>query len=176
MADLIDDLLHLSQVSRMGTKLGRVDLSAEVTSIAEELQSGEPDRRVCFDIQDGVWVIADRNLIRTVVQNLVENAWKFTARRDSPTIEFGTTPVQGSVVCCYVRDNGAGFDPAQAGQLFQPFQRLHTAEEYPGTGVGLASVQRIVERHGGRAWAEGAIDSFYFTLNATAAPEDRAGA
>jgi len=172
MAELIDDLLHLSQVSRIGTKLSRVDLSSEVTAIAEELQSREPDRRVRFVIEDGVWVTADRNLIRTVLQNLVENAWKFTSRRDSATIEFGTIGVEGSDVCCYVRDNGAGFDPAQAGQLFQPFQRLHAADEYPGTGVGLASVQRIVERHGGRAWAEGAIGSgatFYFTVNAKAA-------
>jgi light-regulated signal transduction histidine kinase (bacteriophytochrome) len=113
-------------------------------------------------------VTADRSLIRSVVQNLVENAWKFTARRDGATIEFGTTTVDDAGICCYVRDNGAGFDPAHAGQLFQPFQRLHTADEFPGTGIGLASVQRIVERHGGRIWAEGAIDSgatFYFTLD-----------
>jgi PAS domain S-box-containing protein len=172
MSELIDHLLRLSQVSRIGMKLGPVDLSIEVTTVAEELQSREPDRRVRFVIEDGVWVTADRTLIRTVVQNLVENAWKFTARRDRATIEFGTTAVEGSEVCCYVRDNGAGFDPALAGRLFEPFQRLHAADEFPGTGVGLASVQRIVERHGGQAWAEGAIDggaTFHFTLNAKAA-------
>jgi PAS domain S-box-containing protein len=171
MSELIDDLLRLSHVSSIGMKLGPVDLSTEVTTIAGELQSREPGRRVLFVIEDGVWVTADRTLIRTVVQNLVENAWKFTARRDRATIEFGTTAVEGSDVCCYVRDNGAGFDPAHAGRLFEPFQRLHAADEFPGTGVGLASVQRIVERHGGQAWAEGAIDSgatFYFTLNAKA--------
>jgi PAS domain S-box-containing protein len=168
MATLIDDQLRLSRVSRVGINLRRVDLSAEVGAIADELQSGEPERQVRFTIQDGVWVTADRSLIRSVVQNLVENAWKFTARRDSATIEFAAATVDGAGICCYVRDNGAGFDPAHAGQLFQPFQRLHTAGEFPGTGIGLASVQRIIERHGGRTWAEGAIDSgatFYFTLD-----------
>jgi PAS domain S-box-containing protein len=168
MATLIDDHLQLSRVSLVGMNLARVDLSAEVGAIADELQSREPDRRVRCTSQDGVWVTADRSLIRSVVQNLVENAWKFTARRDGATIEFGTTTVDDAGICCYVRDNGAGFDPAHAGQLFQPFQRLHTADEFPGTGIGLASVQRIVERHGGRIWAEGAIDSgatFYFTLD-----------
>jgi light-regulated signal transduction histidine kinase (bacteriophytochrome) len=103
-----------------------------------------------------------------VLENLVENAWKFTARRDDATIEFAATDDEATV-CCYVRDNGVGFDPAYVGKLFQPFQRLHTTGEYPGTGIGLASVQRIIERHGGRAWAEGAVDrgaTFYFTLNA----------
>jgi len=169
MATLIDDLLHLSRVSREGMNLGPVDLSAEVTAIAGELRSREPGRRVRFAVQDGVWVNADRTLIRTVVQNLVENAWKFTSRRDNATIEFGTTTVEEAGGCCYVRDNGVGFDSAYAGKLFQPFQRLHTVGEFPGTGIGLASVQRIIERHGGRAWAEGAIDNgatFYFTLDA----------
>ena len=126
-----------------------------------------------FAIQDGVWVTADRSLIRTVVQNLVENAWKFTARRDGATIEFATTTADDAGICCYVRDNGAGFDPAYAGQPFQPFQRLHAAGEFPGTGIGLASVQRIIERHGGRTWAQGAIDggaTFYFTLDAVSRP------
>ena len=169
MAMLIDDLLQLSRVSRAGMNLGPVDLSAEVTAFAGELESLEPGRQVRFAIQDGVLVTADRTLIRTVVQNLVGNAWKFTARRDDATIEFGTMPVDDAGICCYVRDNGAGFDPAYTSKLFQPFQRLHTAEEFAGTGIGLASVQRIVERHGGRIWAEGAIDNgatFYFTLNA----------
>jgi PAS domain S-box-containing protein len=170
MATLIDDLLHLSRVSRAEMNLGPVDLSAEVAAIAGELQSREPGRRLRFAIQHGVWVTADRNLIRTVVQNLVENAWKFTAKRDGATIEFATTTAgdAGAGVCCYVRDNGAGFDPAYAGKLFQPFQRLHAAREFPGTGIGLASVRRIIERHGGRTWAEGVIDggaTFYFTLD-----------
>ena len=153
--------------------LGPVDLSAEVAAITGELQAREPGRRVRVAIQDGVWVTADRTLIRTVVQNLVENAWKFTAKRDGATIEFGTTAAEDGRVCCYVRDDGAGFDPAFTGKLFQPFQRLHAVTEFPGTGIGLASVRRIVERHGGRAWAEGAVGrgaTFYFTLNANETP------
>ena len=97
------------------------------------------------------------------------NAWKFTSHRDDALIEFGTTPVEGASLCCYVRDNGAGFDPAYAGKLFSPFQRLHTADEFPGAGVGLASVRQIVERHGGQVRAEGVVDegaTFYFTLDA----------
>ena len=173
MGALIDDLLLLARVSRSEMSLEPVDLSAEVATIAGELQAREPGRRVRFVIQDGVWVTADRTLIRTVVQNLVENAWKFTAKRDFATIEFGTTAAEDARVCCYVRDNGVGFDPAFVGTLFQPFQRLHAVTEFPGTGIGLASVQRIVERHGGRAWAEGAVDrgaTFYFTLKARETP------
>ncbi len=168
MATLIDDLLHLSRVSRAEMSVEPVDLTAEVGAIASDLRSREPDRRVRFAIQDDVWVSADRTLIRSVVQNLMENAWKFTGRRDDAVIEFGTTTAEGTRICCYVRDNGAGFDPAYAGKLFQPFQRLHTDAEFPGTGIGLASVRRIIERHGGRTWADGAVGqgaSFYFTLD-----------
>ena len=110
---------------------------------------------------------ADRTLIRSVLRNLVGNAWKFTAPRDDAIIEFGATAVDGAAACCYVRDNGVGFDPAYANKLFQPFQRLHSPNEFPGTGIGLASAQRVIDRHGGRIWAEGAVGSgatFYFTL------------
>jgi PAS domain S-box-containing protein len=176
MATVIDDLLRLSQVSRADLNLVLVDLSAEVVAIADRLRSRDPGRRVSFAIQDGVWVTADRILIRAVLENLVGNAWKFTARRDDAAIEFATTTTDDeATVCCYVRDNGVGFDPAYADKLFQPFQRLHTAGEFPGTGsgpgtgtgIGLVSVQRIIERHGGRTWAQGAVDggaTFYFTL------------
>jgi PAS domain S-box-containing protein len=170
MGTVIDDLLRLSQVSRAGLNLVPVDLSAEVVAIADGLRSCDPGRRVSFAIQDGVWVTADRILIRAVLENLVENAWKFTAGRDDATIEFATAATEDdATVCCYVRDNGVGFDPAYVNKLFQPFQRLHTIDEFPGIGVGLASVQRIIERHGGRTWAEGAVDdgaTFYFTLDA----------
>ena len=108
-------------------------------------------------------------LIRTVLENLLENAWKFTAKRDEATIEFGETPVDDAPICCYVRDDGAGFDVAYVEKLFQPFQRLHSAREFAGTGIGLASVRRIVERHGGHIWAEGAVDhgaTISFTLDA----------
>jgi light-regulated signal transduction histidine kinase (bacteriophytochrome) len=173
MGALIDDLLLLSQVSRAQMSLGPVDLSAEVAAIAGELQAREPGRRVRFAIHDGIWVNADRTLIRTVLQNLVENAWKYTGKRDGATIEFGATAAEDAGVCCYVRDNGAGFDPAFAGKLFQPFQRLHAVTDFPGTGIGLASVRRIIERHGGRVWAEGTVGggaTFYFTLDAKEAP------
>ena len=171
MAALIDDLLLLSRVSRAGMNLEPVDLSAEAAAIAGELRSGEPGRQVRFTIEDGIRVIADRSLIRTVLQNLLENAWKFTAHREGAVIEFATaaTAAEEGMVCCYVRDNGAGFDPAYAAKLFQPFERLHDAAEFAGTGIGLASVARIIERHGGRTWADGAVGqgaSFYFTLTA----------
>jgi PAS domain S-box-containing protein len=170
MGTIIDDMLRLSQVTHAGMNLEPVDLSAQVTAVAEDLRSRDPGRRVSFAIQEGVWVTADPILIRTVLDDLVENAWKFTAGREEATIEFGTAPADDdATVCCYVRDNGVGFEPAYAGKLFQPFQRLHTTREFPGTGVGLASVQRIIERHGGRVWAEGAVDggaTFYFTLDA----------
>jgi PAS domain S-box-containing protein len=173
MGTLIDDLLMLAQVSRTDMNLEAVDLSAEVTAISAELHDREPGRAVRFAIADGVRATADRSLIRTVLENLVENAWKFTAKRTDATIEFGATAAGDSRVCCYVRDNGAGFDPAFTAKLFQPFQRLHAVTDFPGTGIGLSSVQRIVERHGGRVWAEGVVDhgaTFYFTLNRTQAP------
>jgi PAS domain S-box-containing protein len=173
MATVLDDLLHLSQVSTAQMNLQDVDLSAEVTAICGQLRARDPGRLVLVTVQDGVKAKADRPLIRTVLENLLENAWKFTAGREHATIEFAATPVDDAPVCCYVRDNGAGFDPAYADKLFQPFQRLHAASEYPGTGTGLASVQRIIDRHGGRTWAEGAVDggaTFYFTLDAKDAP------
>ena len=172
MGAILDDLLRLSQVTHADMNLARVDLSAEVTAIAEGLRSRDAGRRVRFAIQKRVWVTADRILIRAVLEDLLENAWKFTARRDEAIIEFAAGTDDDGEVYFYVRDNGVGFEPAYADKLFQPFQRLHAAREFPGTGVGLASVQRIVERHGGRAWAQGAVDggaTFYFTLDATMA-------
>ena len=169
MSILIDDLLQLSRVARAEMHLQEVNLGAEVARIAEDLQRDRPDRHVQFAIQRPVQVLADRSLIRTVLENLVGNAWKFTSRQDEALIEFGTVPAGESGVCCYVRDNGAGFDTAYAAKLFTPFERLHTAGEFPGTGVGLTSVKQIVERHGGRVWAEGAVDAgatFYFTIDA----------
>jgi PAS domain S-box-containing protein len=170
MALLIEDLLQMSRLWRTEIRnIEPVDLSAEVTVIAGDLQRSAPARTVRFAIQDGVCAPADPVLIRTVLENLVGNAWKFTSRQDDVLIEFGTVADADAPICCYVRDNGAGFDPAYAGKLFQPFQRLHTAQEFPGTGIGLASVQQIIERHGGRIWAEGVAGqgaTFYFTLDA----------
>jgi light-regulated signal transduction histidine kinase (bacteriophytochrome) len=148
-----------------------VDLSAEVTAVCDRLRGRDPDRRVRVTVQDGVRATADRTLIRTALEKLLENAWKFTAGRQDATIEFATADVGEAALCCYVRDNGVGFDPAYVDKLFQPFQRLHAVGEYPGTGIGLASLQRIIDRHGGRVWAEGAVDqgaTFYFTLDAKA--------
>jgi signal transduction histidine kinase len=170
-------------VSTAEMNLQDVDLSAEVTAICDQLRTRDPGRRVLVTVEDGVRVTADRPLIQIVLENLLENAWKFTAGREHATIEFAATPVDDAPLCCYVRDNGAGFDPAYADKLFQPFQRLHAASEYPGngngtgtgtgTGTGLASVQRIIDRHGGRTWAEGAVGcgaTIYFTLDAKETP------
>jgi PAS domain S-box-containing protein len=168
MGQLIDYLLQYSRVSRAELHLQPVDLGAEAAGIAEELQRREPGRPVCFAIERPVQARADRRLIHTVLENLLGNAWKFTSGRDDASIEFGTVPSEDAAVCCYVRDNGVGFDPAYAGKLFQPFQRLHPARDFPGIGTGLASVRQIAERHGGRVWAEGAVGAgatFYFTLD-----------
>jgi PAS domain S-box-containing protein len=168
MGALLDDLLHLSQVSRTEMNLQDVDLSAEVTAVCGQLRTHDPGRRVRVTIEDGVRAIADPPLIRTVLVNLLGNAWKFTGGREDASIEFGTTLADDAPLCYYVRDNGAGFDSAYVGKLFQPFQRLHDASEFPGTGIGLASVQRIIDRHGGRTWAEGAVGrgaTIYFTLD-----------
>jgi PAS domain S-box-containing protein len=168
MSALIDGLLVLSRIARAEVRLEGVDLGAEVARIAAELQDGAPGRRVHFAIERPVQARADRLLIRTVLQNLVENAWKFTSGQDDALIEFGSAPAGDAAICCYVRDDGAGFDPHYAGKLFQPFQRLHPASDFPGTGIGLAIIKQVVERHGGRAWAEGAVGegaTFYFTLN-----------
>jgi PAS domain S-box-containing protein len=174
MSILIENLLNLSRSTRATIHLQAVDLSTEIDDIAGQLQHEEPGRDVRFIIQRPVNVRADPALIRTVLGNLVENAWKFTSQRDGALIEFGATPAEDALVCCYVRDNGAGFDPLDLSKLFQPFQRLHSPSEFPGTGIGLASVRQIVERHGGRAWAEGKVGegaAIYFTL--TAAENDR---
>jgi PAS domain S-box-containing protein len=173
MARLIDDLLRLSHGSRTGIYLEPFDIGAEANEIAAELQRIEPGRRVQFRVQQPVWVTADRSLILAALQNLLGNAWKFSSGQDEATIEFGTVPAGGGRVCCYVRDNGAGFDAASTEKLFQPFSRLHTVDQFPGTGIGLATVRQIVERHAGKVWAEGATGvgaTFYFTLLAAETP------
>jgi light-regulated signal transduction histidine kinase (bacteriophytochrome) len=137
-------------VTQAKMNLQDVDLSAEVIAICDQLHARDPGRQVRVTMQEGVRATADRALIRYALDHLLENAWKFTARRDGAAIEFATAPIGEAPICCYVRDNGAGFDSAYVGKLFQPFQRLHAAGEFPGTGIGLASVRRIIERHGGR--------------------------
>lgn len=166
MAQLIDDLLELSRMSRGEMCLAAVDLSGMVREILGELATGDPTRSVETVIAEGVEAIADPRLIRVVMDNLLGNAWKYTGHHQSARIEFGTEKRDG-VTVYYVRDDGAGFDMAYAEKLFGPFQRLHSIDEFEGTGVGLATVQRIVHRHGGSVWGEGALGAgatFSFTL------------
>ena len=147
----------------------RLDLSAIVRAIAADLHKTQPERQIKFTAEDGLSVVADPGLMQIVLMNLLSNAWKFTSKRPSAAIEFGKKPVNGATAY-FVRDDGAGFDPAYADRLYGAFQRLHSASDFPGTGVGLATVQRIIHRHGGRIWAEGAVDqgaTFYFTLDET---------
>jgi signal transduction histidine kinase len=167
MAALIDDLLHLSQASTAPLERKAVDLSVLARPIAQELLRAHPERNVEFMIADTAPGHADEGLMRVVLDNLLRNSWKYTSHHERACIEFGVRRVNGETVY-FVRDDGAGFDPAQAGQLFQPFHRLHTRGEFPGTGIGLATVHRILARHGGRIWAEAEPEkgaTFSFTLH-----------
>lgn len=167
MDDLIDDLLKLSRVSRTELVRRPVDLSHLAQVIGAELQQAEPGRQVEFRVAPGLHTRGDERLLRIVLENLLRNAWKFSAKRAIAHIEVGARAEPEPVF--FVRDNGAGFDPAFAGRLFGVFQRLHSSSEFAGTGVGLATVQRIVNRHGGRVWAEAEVErgaTFYFSLPA----------
>ena len=166
MSDLIDELLMLSRVTRSELKRETVDMSGLARDVAAELQATQAERRVAFEIMPGVTAEGDAWQLRLVVENLIGNAWKFTRDEAEAKIEFGLTEQDGEVVY-HVRDNGVGFDMAYADKLFGPFQRLHTAAEFEGAGIGLATVARLVWRHGGRVWAEAAPGqgaTFYFTL------------
>jgi light-regulated signal transduction histidine kinase (bacteriophytochrome) len=166
MAVLIDDLLKLSRVTRSEMNRETVDLSALAQSISEDLQETQPERQVAFVIAPDLTTLGDPQLIRLVMENLLSNAWKFTSYHPQARIEFGVTQVNGKETF-FVSDDGAGFDMTYANKLFGVFQRLHSSEEFPGTGVGLATVQRIVHRHNGQVWAEGKEEegaTFYFTL------------
>ncbi len=155
MGELIDDLLQLSRVGRAPLQRRRIDLSALARSVVAELRRAAPDRAVEVTIADGLVAEADPGLIRALLENLLGNAWKFTAKTDAAAIAFEAAEAAGETAFV-VRDNGVGFDMAHADRLFAPFQRLHSEAEFPGTGIGLATVRRIVDRHGGRAWAEAA--------------------
>jgi signal transduction histidine kinase/ferredoxin len=166
MARLIDDLLDLSRVSRTEMSRTVVELSAIAREVAEELMRTQPQRRVKFIIDDGLVDKGDERLLRIVFENLMGNAWKFTERHSQARIEVGVIHCEGRPAY-FVRDDGAGFDMAYAKKLFEPFQRLHSANDFPGTGIGLATIQRIIQRHGGDVWAEGEVEkgaTFYFTL------------
>ena len=166
MAALIDDMLNLSRVARCELHRQKLDLSAMAKSIAAELQEAEPGRRVEFVIENGLTAVGDSQLLRAAMENLLRNSWKYTSGHASAKIEFGKIDRNGKSRF-FARDDGAGFDPRYADRLFGAFQRLHTEAEFPGTGIGLATVQRIIHRHGGEIWAEGAVEkgaTFYFTL------------
>ena len=169
MGQLIDDLLQLSRVTRTEMQSTRVDLSALAQTIAARLQSAQPGRQVELVIQPGLEATGDARLLEIVLTNLFSNAWKFTGPRPAARIEFGRIEFEDRPAF-FVRDNGVGFDMAFAQKLFGAFQRMHKLSEFPGTGIGLATVQRIVYRHGGRVWAEAQVDrgaTFYFTLEET---------
>ena len=170
MGHLIDDLLNLSRVSRSELRHQTTDLSKLAREVAEELQSPTEDRNVKVIIANGLAADVDPRLMRIVFTNLIGNAWKFTAKHPKAVIEFGST-TENDQLEYFVRDNGAGFDMAYVGKLFGAFQRLHTENDFPGTGIGLATVQRIIHRHGGRVRAHsqpGAGATFYFSLNMSA--------
>ncbi|MHB8094181.1 MAG: ATP-binding protein [Candidatus Aminicenantales bacterium] len=178
MGRLIDDLLKLSMVTRADFRPESVDLSAMVRAISEKLKEDNPVRTVDVIIREGVFVSGDPTLLKIALENLVNNAWKFTGKKERPQLEFGTTVKEGKTAC-FIRDNGAGFDMAYVNKLFGAFQRLHTALEFPGTGIGLATVQRVINRHGGRVWAEAEVEkgaTFYFILPGLGAMGNRSPA
>ena len=153
---MISKLLELSQISRVDLRREPVDVSAMATAIAEELKKSDPGRNVAFIVEPGLAVTGDARLLRTMLEQLLGNAWKFTGRLERATITVGSQREDGRTII-YVRDDGAGFDPAYAGRLFGPFQRLHAATDFPGAGTGLALAKRIVNRHGGEVWATGQV-------------------
>jgi PAS domain S-box-containing protein len=166
MGELIDGLLELSRMIRAPMKRETVDLTVMAQELEASLRAGQPERAVDFVVAPGLVVQGDAVLLRAALQNLLHNAWKFTEKRPRARIEVGCTSEPGRTVY-HVRDDGAGFDMRYVGKLFAPFQRLHSLEEFSGTGIGLATVQRIIHRHGGKVWATAEVDqgaTFYFTL------------
>jgi two-component system NtrC family sensor kinase len=174
MADLVESLLILARASRGELRRTMFDLTATTWLVISEVEAREPDRKVLFTVQDSMTADADEGLVRVIMENLISNAVKFTRKVERPAVEVGCSPAG-----FYVRDNGAGFPAGKAGELFRPFARLHRAEDFPGTGIGLTTVHRAVERHGGEIWADGEDGrgaTFWFTLPAAAAvPTDRRG-
>lgn len=166
MGQLIDDILRLSRITRAELRANQVDLGELAQSILAELRAREPERQLTVEIQTNLFTWGDERLLRVALENLLTNAWKFTSKREKPIISLGAKRQDGKKVF-FIRDNGVGFDMAYADKLFGAFQRLHTLEEFPGTGIGLAIVQRVIHKHGGRIWAEaekGQGATFYFTL------------
>jgi len=167
MGDLIEGLLALARLSRTEMFVSNVNLSKISRDIIAELRYAEPTRKARVTIQDDVIASGDRKMLQIVMDNLLRNAWKFTSKSAGAEIEFGTMSENAGEMVYFVRDNGAGFDDAYADKLFKPFQRLHSSDEFPGTGIGLATVEKIIRRHGGRIWAKGKMNEgamFCFTL------------
>jgi signal transduction histidine kinase len=167
MCRLVDDLLGLSRLTRAEMHTQRVDLSALAAGIVADLQQRDPQRQVEVIIQPGMTALGDPTLLSSAISNLLDNAWKFTGKHPHARIEFGETERNG-IPCYFVRDDGAGFEANSADKLFQAFRRLHSSSEFAGNGIGLATVARIVQRHGGVVWAEGKVErgaTFYFALS-----------
>jgi PAS domain S-box-containing protein len=170
MSQLIEDLLYLSQISRQEISRTNIDMSKLASSIVAELREAGPSRNVEVNIAEGLTAYADQRLIEIALSNLLGNAWKFTSKIENARIEFGANPPlhpSGEGTIYFVRDNGAGFDPEYTEKMFRPFQRLHSEKEFEGTGIGLAIVERVMRRHGGKIWAEGEIGkgaTVYFTI------------
>jgi light-regulated signal transduction histidine kinase (bacteriophytochrome) len=167
MGQLIDDMLTLARVTRSSLQKEPVDLSQMADDIRTNLPQADRERRVEFEIQPDLVAQGDVRLLRVVLENLLNNAWKFTSGHEQARIEFGAIASENGIPTYFVRDDGVGFDMAFIDKLFKPFQRLHAMHEFPGNGIGLATVQRIIHRHGGRVWAEAALGrgaAFYFTL------------
>jgi light-regulated signal transduction histidine kinase (bacteriophytochrome) len=167
MGEIIDDILQLSNVSRAKYEPQTVNLSNLVATNLEKLRTTNPERDIKIEVEPNVKATGDRSLLEIAVANLVENAWKYSSQRQEAKIKFGTQEQNGKVVY-YIKDNGVGFDTQYMNKLFGPFQRLHTDKEFPGTGIGLATVHRIIDRHGGKVWAnakEGRGATFYFTID-----------
>jgi signal transduction histidine kinase len=166
MSELIDDLLNLSRVTTSTMQRTDIDLTPFAQSTMQELFLRAPERKVEFVSAPAAPAFADARLLRIVMDNLLRNAWKYTSKHSHARIEFGVEGVNANKVY-FVKDDGSGFDPRGADRLFQPFHRLHAVTEFPGNGIGLATVRRIVQRHGGEVWAKGELGkgaTFYFTL------------
>ena len=167
LGQLIDGLLDLSRLTRENIRKESISLSDIARSVSQDLMNQAPDRQVHFKIPEGIKANGDERLLRSVMLNLMGNAWKFTSKKPKAEIEFGTTHAQDGTEVYFVKDNGAGFNDKYSNKLFTIFQRLHGVQEFEGNGIGLATVQRIISRHGGKIWAEGKPDqgaTFFFTV------------
>jgi K+-sensing histidine kinase KdpD len=167
MTDIIADLLRLSRLGRSELRIEAIDMSRLTRNLADRLKKIDPQHHAKFKIQEGLEIRGDAGLIESALENLLSNAWKYSSKQKQPVIEFGQVTPPDGVPAFFVRDNGAGFEMKYAAKLFAPFQRFHSQEEFPGNGIGLATVQRIIHRHGGRIWADSATDqgaTFFFTL------------